>query len=38
MMPKLAKKAFSAKSTQIMHLERHKEPYNTANWTHQQDM
>ena len=30
---KLANKAFSEKSTQIMHLEPHKEPYNTANWT-----
>ena len=30
MTPKLANKAFSAKSTLIMHLERHKEPYNTV--------
>ena len=30
MMPKLVNKAFSEKSTQIMCLERHKEPYNTA--------
>ena len=31
-MPKLVNKAFSAKSTQIMHLECHKESYNTALW------
>jgi hypothetical protein len=28
MTPKLANKAFLAKSTQYMRLERHKEPYN----------
>ena len=33
-MPKLANKAFSAKFTQIMHFERHKEPYNTESWTY----
>ena len=33
MMPKLANKAFLVKSTQIMRLERHKDPYNTANCT-----
>ena len=38
MTPKLANKVFSAKSTQIMRLERHKEPYNTEFWTHKQGM
>ena len=38
MMPKLANKAFSEKSTQIMNWERHKEPCNTANWTHKRGM
>ena len=33
MTPKLVNEAFSAKSTRIMRLERHKEPYNTKNWT-----
>ena len=35
---KLVNKALSAKSTQIMHLERHKEPYNSALWTRKRDM
>ena len=38
MTPKLANKAFSVKSTQIMHLERHKEPYNTVLETHKRGM
>ena len=38
MTPKLANKALSEKSTQIMGLERHKEPYNTANWTRKRGM
>ena len=38
MTPKLANKVFSVKSTQIMHLERHKEPYNIEFWTHKQGM
>jgi hypothetical protein len=35
MTPKLVNKAFSAKSTQynVMRLERHEEPYDTALWT-----
>ena len=33
MTPKVANKAFSVKSTQIIHLERHKEPYSIAIWT-----
>ena len=33
MLPKLVNKAYSEKSTQIMRLERHKEPYNTTNLT-----
>ena len=32
---KTANKAFSEKSTQFIHLECHKESYNTANWTRQ---
>ena len=36
--PKLANKVFSEKSIQIMRLERYKEPYNTANWTHKLGM
>ena len=38
MTPKLVNEAFSAKSTQIMRLERHKEPYNTENWTRKRGM
>ena len=38
MTPKLANKAISEKSTQIVRLERHKEPYNTENWTHKLGM
>ena len=33
MTPKLENEVFSRKSTQIMSLERHKEPYNIAIWT-----
>ena len=33
MMPKLANKAFLEKFTQIMRLERRKEPYDVAFWT-----
>ena len=33
MTPKLANKAFLAKSTQIMRFERHKEAYNAALWS-----
>ena len=35
---KLANKAFSAKFTQIMRLEHHKDPYNAALWTRNQGM
>ena len=38
MMPKLVNEAFSAKSTQIMCLERHEKPYNTENWTRKRGM
>ena len=31
-------KVFSKKSTKIMPLERHKEPYNTAFWTRKRGM
>ena len=38
MTPKLVNEAFSEKSTQIMRLERHKEPHNTENWTRKRGM
>ena len=38
MTPKLANEAFSAKSTQIIRLERHKEPCNTEKWTRKRGM
>ena len=38
MMPKLVNEGFSAKSTKIMRLERHKESYNTENWTRKRGM
>jgi hypothetical protein len=38
MTTKLVNKVFSAKSTQYMRLERHKEPYNAAIWTHKRGM